>query len=611
MVVRWVLKCGKLHFQPTHFIWYNKPTLMKINSQKLLRFILDAGLIDKNQFTEVLEKSKESKKDVDDVLLSNNLVKEKELIKIKSYLSGIPFINLENEVVPKEVLEIIPEAIARAHNIVPFSKKENNLEVAMLDPEDFGIIQTIEKSTPSLKILPRLTTIEGIRNILSQYQRASQIEFEDIIKKKKLEKITNVKDLENYEVKEDEKKAAEDIPIIKIVDSFLKNAILQEASDVHIEPLEKEMIIRYRIDGILHDIMAFPITAALGIVARIKILSNLKLDEHRLPQDGRFKIETEDFKYSVRVSVLPVFNGEKIVMRLLEENTKTVALEKLGFTGKRLEQIKDNLNKSSGMILITGPTGCGKTTTLYSMMEMLNTPEVNISTVEDPIEYRMPRINQTQVNADIGMTFASGLRVLVRQDPDIIMVGEVRDDETAGLAINAALTGHLVLSTLHTTEAAGAIPRLIDMKAKPFLISSTLVLIIAQRLVRKFHSEKEKYTLNVSELKNLEKYCDLKRILEILKEEKLVKPNATTKDIEFYKPKPSKDQGDGYKGRLGIVEVLPITETIRGLIIKKTTTREIAKQAIKEGMRTMIEDGFVKAAQGLTSIEEVLRVITE
>jgi type IV pilus assembly protein PilB len=357
--------------------------------------------------------------------------------------------------------------------------------------------------------------------------------------------------------------------------------------------------------------MSLPVASASGIVARIKVLSNLKLDEHRLPQDGRFKIETEDFKYSVRVSILPVFNGEKIVMRLLAEGTKAYTLEGLGLTGKSLEKVKDSLQRPSGMILITGPTGSGKTTTLYAMMDILNTPDINISTVEDPIEYRMPRINQTQVNAKIGLTFASGLRSLVRQDPDVIMVGEIRDDETASLAINAALTGHLVLSTLHTTEAAGAMPRLTDMKAEPFLISSTLNLVIAQRLVRKFYGNKEKYKLKPAELENLEKYCDLNRILEILKEEKLIKPKDTFKDIEFYRPKLTKDNADGYQGRLGIFEILPATDTIKDLIVKKATSKEITAQAVKEGMRTMIEDGFIKAVQGLTSIEELLRVITE
>jgi type IV pilus assembly protein PilB len=517
---------------------------------------------------------------------------------------------LENEVISPDILKIIPESIARAHNIIAFRKKDNDLEVAMVDHEDLRTIAFIEKSMPSIKILPRLTTPESIKNVLAQYQKTLEIEFKDIIKGEET-KIKHIEELNIFGEKEEVKKAAEEIPIIKIVDTLLKHAILQETSDVHIEPLEKEVVVRYRIDGILHDVMTLPITTALGIVARVKVLSNLKLDEHRLPQDGRLKIETEDFKYSVRVSILPVINGEKIVMRLLAENTKSSTMDKLGFTGKNLKQVQDSLTKSSGMILITGPTGCGKTTTLYSMMDILNTTEVNISTVEDPIEYRMPRINQTQVNTQIGLTFSSGLRVLVRQDADIIMVGEIRDEETAGLAINAALTGHLVFSTLHTMDAAGALPRLIDMKLEPFLISSTLDLIIAQRLVRKFSGDKEKYKLTVSELQNLEKYCDLNKILEILKKEKLVKPKATIKDVEFYRPKPSKDSTDGYRGRVAIVEVLPVTETIKTLIVGKATSHEIANQAIKDGMRTMIEDGFVKAVQGITSIEEILRVITE
>ncbi|OGZ72424.1 MAG: hypothetical protein A2908_03245 [Candidatus Staskawiczbacteria bacterium RIFCSPLOWO2_01_FULL_38_12b] len=581
---------------------------MKVDSSKLLKFILEAGLINESQLATVLQKSKKNSQEVGDVLISENLITKKELIKIEAYLLGIPFINLEHEIIPPDVLKIIPESIAKSHNIVAFRRKGDNLEVAMIDPEDLRTIEFIEKTIPSIKILPRLSTPESIKSAISQYQKTLEIEFKDIIGE---EEIKHIKESDAFGGKEEIKKAAQDIPIIKIVDTLLKHAILQGTSDVHIEPLEKEVIVRYRVDGILHDVMTLPATANLGMVARIKVLSNLKLDENRLPQDGRFKIETDDFKYSVRVSILPVFNGEKIVMRLLAENTKSSTLDKLGFNGKVLEQIKHNLNKASGMILITGPTGSGKTTTLYAMMDILNTPEVNISTVEDPIEYRMPRINQTQVNTQIGLTFAAGLRVLVRQDPDIIMVGEIRDDETAALAINAALTGHLVLSTLHTTEAAGAIPRLIDMKAEPFLISSTLDMVIAQRLVRKFAGEKEKYSPKPEELKNLEKYINLQRILEILKEEKLLKPKATVKDIEFYKPKPSKDSVDGYKGRIGIVEVLAVTETIRDLIVKKATTKEIANQARQEGMRTMIEDGFVKAVQGLTSIEEILRVITE
>jgi type IV pilus assembly protein PilB len=305
---------------------------------------------------------------------------------------------------------------------------------------------------------------------------------------------------------------------------------------------------------------------------------------------------------------MPIFDGEKIVMRLLPETAKSFSLEELGLRDLALERIEENLKKPVGMILVTGPTGSGKTTTLYTMMEILNDPGVNIATIEDPIEYRMPRINQTQVNPKIGLTFANGLRSLVRQDPDIIMVGEIRDRETASLAINAALTGHLVLSTLHTNSAGGAIPRLIDMGVEPFLLASTLNVVLAQRLVRRLCEEKEKYQLNQPELKQIENFCQPERVLEILKKKIKIK---NFKDITLWRPKPSKKCPDGYKGRLGIFEVLPVTQTIKELIIKKSTSDEIQKRAQAEGMITMIEDGFIKAAQGLTSLEEVLRVTRE
>jgi type IV pilus assembly protein PilB len=596
---------------------YNKETIlsnlsnMKIDPQKLKKFLLDAELVSEKQFEKALQDSKEKNKEVGEILVSSGILPEEELIKIKAHLLGIPFINLEKEMIPPEILKIIPEPIARVHNIIAFRKNGDTLDVAMLDPEDLRTIEFIQKTNTSLKISPSLTTTEGIKAALTQYQQTLEIEFGNIVKGE-TKNIKHIKEGgETFEGKETLEKAAEELPVIKVVDTLLKHAILQRASDVHIEPLEKEVIVRYRIDGILHVVMTLPISVAPGIVARIKVLSSLKLDEHRLPQDGRFKIETEEFKYSVRVSVLPVYNGEKIVMRLLDEDVKAVTLEGLGLSGKDLELVRDNLQRPTGMILVTGPTGSGKTTSLYSMMEILNTPDVNISTIEDPIEYRMPRINQTQVNDKIGLTFASGLRVLVRQDPDIIMVGEIRDDETAGLAINAALTGHLVLSTLHTTEAAGAIPRLIDMKAEPFLIASTLNVIIAQRLVRKIYEDKEAYKLSADELKNLAKYANLDRILEILRQEGLAKQKDKIEDVDFYRAKPSKEASDGYKGRLGIFEVLPVTDEIKDLIVKKATTNDIANAAMKNGMRTMIEDGFVKAAKGLTSIEEVLRVITE
>ena len=582
---------------------------MRVEPNQLEAFLLDSGLITRDQFNEAQKKAEKSNKKLEDILVLEGLISQEELIRLEAYILGVPFINLEKEMIDPKVLEYIPEPVARLNNIVSFKKEGNNLEVAMLDPEDLRTIEFIKK-TANLRILPRLTTPDSIKNALKQYQKSLEVEFKEIIKKE-VSGIKSIEEEEGFEEKEGLKRVAEEMPVIRIVDTLLKHAILQRSSDIHIEPMEKEVVVRYRIDGILHDAMTLPKQASSGIVARIKVLSNLKLDEHRLPQDGRFKIETEDYKYSIRVSVLPVFDGEKIVMRLLPETAKAYTLESLGLRGEALEGVQDSLRKPVGMILVTGPTGSGKTTTLYAMMEILNMPGVNISTVEDPVEYRMPRINQTQVNPKIGLTFANGLRSLVRQDPDIIMVGEIRDNETASLAINAALTGHLVLSTLHTNSAAGAIPRLIDMKCEPFLISSTLTCIIAQRLVRRFCSEKEMYNLSGPEFKNLEKYCDLDRILEILKEEKIIKQKETLKDVKFYRPKPSKESAEGYKGRIGIYEVLPVTETIKELIVRKATADQIQKQAQREGMKTMIEDGFIKAAQGITSIEEVLRVIIE
>jgi len=582
---------------------------MRVDPQQLKAFLLDSGLVNEEQFDLALKKAEVSHQKVGDVLISQGLISQEELIKLEAYILGIPFVDLEKEEVDPKVLKIIPEPIARSNNIVAFRQKGQELEVAMLDPEDLRTIEFIKKTTP-LRILPRLTTQESIKNILHQYQKTLEAEFGEIIKKES-GVITPIKEDEVVEEKAELRKMAEELPIIRIVETLIKHAILQRASDIHIEPMEKEVVVRYRIDGVLRDAMTLPKISAPGIVARIKVLSSLKLDEHRLPQDGRFKVETEDYKYSIRVSVLPIFDGEKIVMRLLSETAKAYTLEGIGLRGEALEKVQDNLRKPVGMILVTGPTGCGKTTTLYAMMEILNVPGVNISTIEDPVEYRMPRINQTQVNPKIGLSFASGLRALVRQDPDILMVGEIRDNETAGLAINAALTGHMVLSTLHTNTAAGALPRLIDMKAEPFLISSTLNCILAQRLVRKLCETKEKYYLKESEIKNLARHCDLDRILEILREEKLIKIKQPFNKVTFYRAKPSKDSPEGYKGRIGIFEVLPVTETIKGLIAKQATSDQIQDQAQKEGMRTMIEDGFVKAAQGITSIEEILRVIME
>lgn len=583
---------------------------MKVEPQQLKAFMVDADLISDDKFDKLLKETKENNRKISELLVEKGIVSEEKLARLKAYILGIPFVDLKKEEIDSEVLKIIPEPIARNHNIVSFRKKGKKLEVAMLDPADIKTIDFIKKKS-HLKILPRLTTKKSIKKVLSQYQESLQSEFGEIIDKE-AEEIKNLplKKKEKADEK-DLKKKAEQLPIIRIVDTLLKHAIYQRASDIHVEPTEKEVIVRYRIDGVLHDAMTLPLNTKSGIVARIKVLAHLKLDEHRLPQDGRFKIEKKGEKYSCRVSILPVFNGEKVVLRLLSETAEGFTLEELGLRGNDLEKVQTALNKPVGMLLVTGPTGSGKTTTLYSMMDILSTPEVNISTVEDPVEYRMKRVNQTQVNPDIGFSFAEGLRSLLRQDPDILMVGEIRDKETASLAINAALTGHLLLSTLHTNSAAGTIPRFLDMGAKPFLLSSTINVIIAQRLVRKLCEERKKYKLNDSQLKALGKYCNLKKVKKLLREQKLLEKNQDLQDIWFYKPKPSEESEEGYKGRIGIFEVLEISETVKELIQKGANSDKIQKQAQEEGMKLMIEDGIIKAARGITSIEEILRVTTE
>lgn len=582
---------------------------MHVEDSQLKAFILDADLIGEEKLADAEKKAKTKKLKLAQVLIEDKLISQEQLIKLQAYILGIPFIDLEKEKIDDKILQIIPEPIAKRHNIISFRKKGRELEVAMLDPEDLETIEFIKKKS-NLKILPRLTTPESVKNALKQYQKTLEAEFGELLREEI--DITPVAEEGYLESKEELEKAAEQLPIIKIVDTLLKHAILQQASDIHIEPTEKEIIVRYRIDGILHDTMLLPKKTHPGIVARIKVLSNLKLDERRLPQDGRFKVETSDYRISFRVSILPIYDGEKVVLRLLPEESAGYTLESLGFSGRGLEITHKHIKKPNGMILITGPTGCGKTTTLYTIMDIINEPNVNISTVEDPIEYRISRVNQTQVNPRIGLTFANGLRALVRQDPDIIMVGEIRDNETAGLAINAALTGHLVFSTLHTNSAAGAFPRLIDMQAEPFLIASTLNLVVAQRLVRRLYPEsKEKYKLSSQEIKQLEEQFDLNKILNVLKKEKVIEPKNDWKDIVFCRPGKTKGCPEGYKGRLGIFEVLEITDEIKDLIIREANTDQIEEQGKKQGMLTMLEDGFIKAAMGITSIEEVLRVTME
>lgn len=586
---------------------------MKIKNQQLKEFILDSDLVAAESLEGAFQEAERSKTSLGVVLLSKKLLSETDLQKLYAYILGIPFVDLSKEAIPTDILHIIPEPIAKKSHVVAFEKAGTNLKVAMLNPDDLQTIDFIKKKT-GLKIVPCLTTEESINQVLRQYGKSLKAEFGDILN---AESVVGGEFSANVDPEQNLEKVAQDIPVIRVVDTLIKHAILQSASDIHIEPEEKEVHVRYRIDGILHDAMTLPRDIAAGIVARIKVLSNLKLDEHRLPQDGRFKLESEEQRISFRVSILPVFDGEKIVMRLLDESSKGLTLEKMGFAGVPLEIVHREIKKPNGMVLVTGPTGSGKTTTLYTVMDILNTNEVNISTVEDPVEYRMPRVNQTQVNSKIGMTFAAALRALLRQDPDIVMVGEIRDEETLEIALHAAMTGHLVLSTLHTNGAAAAIPRMIDMGAEPFLIASTTNVVIAQRLVRRLCVEcREEYHMKKAELATLGKTFNLEEVMVSLKREDQMKEKLSNisewESVSFFRAKGC-DQcgGEGYHGRVGIYEVFEMTSDIRRLVMESATSEALEKAARDAGMLTMVEDGFLKAILGATSVEEILRVTKE
>jgi type IV pilus assembly protein PilB len=584
--------------------------IVRIQDEQLKKFILDASLVSKTDVAAAEKTAKDERRSLAEALVAHGHMTEDDMRRVESYILGVPFVSLKDQKIDFSVLSLIPEPVARAHNIIAYRRLDTALEVAMLDTADLSAIDFIKKKV-GLKIMARLTDTESMRTALQQYQKTLKDEFGDLIMKE-ASSLTVLNEGSGEELSEaDLKKAAEDLPVVRIVDTLLRHAIIQGASDIHIEPMEDEVLVRYRIDGILNDAMKLPKLAAGSLVARLKVLANLKLDQKRLPQDGRFKMEMDGQRVAFRVSMLPIFFGEKVVMRLLRENRSGFSLEGIGFHGSTLERVHRATRATTGIILVTGPTGSGKSTTLYTILDLLNTPEVNISTIEDPIEYQMPRVNQSQVKPEIGFTFAAGLRALMRQDPDIIMVGEIRDQETASLAINASLTGHLVLATIHTNSAAGTLARLMDMGAETFLVVSTLRVAVGQRLVRKLADDKEPYTLTKVERDELSKKVDLDRVLATLKEESVVAQTATWNDVQFYHPKENGLTEDGYKGRMGIHEVLEISPTIKELVMAEKTADEIEAQARKEGMLTMLEDGIFKAARGLTSIEEVLRVINE
>jgi len=587
--------------------------MLHITTDELRKVLTASGFVDEKSFEAAKTESEKTDRDITNVLIEHGDISEEYLAEILAEYFGVEYVSLKKIKIPEEEIKLIPEQMAKSKKMIVFGREGDpstalgtgpskagagSLKLAMEDPGDLGAIDFVEKHT-GLPVKVFISTTSDIREALGLYKKSIAADFTKIIE----ENVTKAR-AQGLDVAQ----MAQDLPVINILDTLIEYAIAQRASDIHMERLPKDFIIRFRIDGILRDIISLSTTIHPALVARVKILSDLKIDEHRIPQDGRFRFEGEHHSTAIRVSIIPAFYGEKVVMRLLEESERFLTLEELGLSQRDLKLVQESITHPHGMLLSTGPTGSGKTTTLYTILHLLNKVEVNISTIEDPIEYDIKRVNQIQVNPKIGLTFADGLRSLLRQDPDILMIGEIRDKEAAEMAIHSALTGHLLLSTLHTNDASGAIPRLIDIGVEPFLLASTLNLVIAQRLVRRICPNcVASVKLTPAELEKIKT-----QIVGLAKE----KATKTTEEIklptQFYKGKGCQQcGGSGFRGRIGIFEILSMSPAIQTLTIKRASTEGIKNQAIKEGMSTMLEDGFRKVESGLTTMEEVLRVTRE
>lgn len=570
---------------------------MPVLTENLKKYLLATKLITEERLQEAEKIARQEKKTLKETLIEKGYLNDEQLGKAIADIIRIPFIKLSDVIIPEEAIKEIPFTMAVNQKIIVFDidKEKNISKVAMVDPENEETIEFIKKKLLT-EVIPYYTTERELKTALQLYNRDINERFNRLLQGA-LKQSTKIETLEDAS---------------KIVDTMINFAYQNKASDIHLEPFPKLLLVRYRIDGVLHDIVNLPKEIEELIITRIKVLSNMRTDEHRAAQDGRFKSDIEGEEITLRVSVMPVYSGEKIVMRLLTAQRQKLDLPTLGFSEKKIELIQDNIHKNHGMVLVTGPTGCGKTTTLYTILKILNTREVNISTIEDPIEYRLEGINQIQVNPKANLTFANGLRALLRQDPDILMVGEIRDEETASISINAALTGHIVLATLHTNSAAATLPRLLEMGVETFLVASTVNIAMAQRLVRKICEKcKMKYTLNPSKLKEVSKETHVNiKFMENL--EKSLKEKHKNQEITLYKGKGCKlCNNTGFQGRTSIAEVLEVDSEIRKAILKNESPTEIEEKAIKNGMTTMFTDGLDKVLTGITTIEEILRAVRE
>lgn len=604
---------------------------MRISDALVEKLLLDAKKTTKEQLNKLREEAVIDKSTLQSVVIKNNLISEKDLTRLYSKEADVPFIDLNPKEIKREILHLIPERIARQYGAVVYDVDEDgNKLLAMEDPDDIQAFNFLQKQLGT-NVKVAVASSSSIQASIDQYKGNIDSELTKVISTEEKEETDSEDDISEEDV-------AEDSPIAQTVNLLIEYAVKAGASDIHIEPRENNVIVRYRIDGILREANKLPKKVIGALISRIKILANLKIDEHRAPQDGRFKIAVNGQVFALRVSTLPIMDGEKVVMRILNESSKALTLEELGYWGHSLQAVNRAIVQPYGMILVTGPTGSGKSTSLFSILNSLSSPKVNISTVEDPVEYRIGGANQTQVNPIAGMTFVNGLRALLRQDPNIIMVGEVRDGETANLAVQAALTGHLVFSTLHTNNAATTLPRLLDMNVEPFLIASTVRAVIGQRLVRRlcvdcrqayqpdeatlkqiatiFHTDNPEAMARINELEKAALGAGIGKTnsSNANQEDSSILGSTNTNITKLWK---AHDGGcdscnqSGYKGRMGIYEVLESTSELQKLVVGNGTSDVIQNQAIKDGMVTMQIDGFIKALRGQTSVEEILRVTTE
>lgn len=577
---------------------------------RLSRLLYEEGLVSREVVDQALSESGKNNESLIAYLLEHNIVDNEILVHAISHVSGIPYVNLTSATINQDILEIIPIDIAERNMAVPIAEVQNRLAMAMLDATNVQAVDYLSSLIQKpLKVF--MASQESIRHVLDQYK--TDLSTVDAM----AERAESIQE-EERDMKRSVQTIVQDSPISKALSTILEYAVRAKASDVHIEPLEKSLKIRCRIDGVLREVMNLPKSIEPALVSRIKILSNLKIDEHRIPQDGQFAVNVANKEVDLRIAISPVVWGEQVVIRLLDKTGNSFDLEQMGYAGRALRAIRKGILSPNGMVLTSGPTGSGKSTSLYALIKEIKDDSVNIITLEDPVEYKMDGVNQIQVNADVGLTFATGLRSILRLDPDIVMVGEIRDGETANLAVQAALTGHLVFSTLHTNSAAGILPRLIDMGIEPFLIASTVNTIIGQRLIRRVSPKRNVYQSTPLETESIMETVG--HLLPKTKEEVASVsadlgykdlPLAGQKSYTLVKGRDTPQTPGGYLGRAGIYEVMDVSDAVQQLIIKRATASEVQKVAVAEGMVTMRQDGYLKALNGLTTIEEVNRVAAD